>query len=390
MNNNRKDFLADGKFVLWALTGDRELREYWDEVLEKDPGLRDDFDAAVARFGKLRLSGGELSGEEYRRLRDRIVASVTHSKPRRRERRWIGYAAACFFVLIGFSIYMLIGNEGGGDEIEMAGRHIIVGENLNDEEISLISGSSYASFAGEVHVQIDDEGKTIVEEAGGGKRTVVEEAAGMNKLSVPYGKRSRLTLPDGTKVRINSGSVLEFPTVFNDNEPRSISLSGEIYVEVAPDPGRPFYVDTKDFRIRVYGTAFNVSAYNDGEVQSVVLVNGKLSVSDNINGEMFLSPNEKLSGGLNNWNREPVDITEYVSWKDGYLLLNGAPIASVLKRMERFYNLSFTIGDGLNLEAISCTGKLSLSENIDEVMSAVSFLSGTNYRRDGGTIYIEY
>jgi ferric-dicitrate binding protein FerR (iron transport regulator) len=212
----------------------------------------------------------------------------------------------------------------------------------------------------------------------------------MNKLVVPYGKRSQLALSDGTSLWINSGSALEFPAVFSDGEPRSINLMGEIYIEVAADESRPFYVNTKDFQVKVYGTKFNVSAYHDADASSVVLVNGSVSVRNPAGNETFLSPNDKLTCLPERWDKQQVDVAEYISWKDGYMLLNRSPIVSVLKRMERYYNLSFNIADSLRLETITCTGKLYLSESLDEVMSAVSFLSSTTYSRKDGTIRIEY
>jgi ferric-dicitrate binding protein FerR (iron transport regulator) len=390
MNTDGKDFLSDGKFVTWMLTGDVELQRYWDKFLEENPALRSDFDKAADSFKKLKLSGGTMSLEESRLLRLRIARSVARPERKRIGLGAIGYAAACVLALIGFSIYMLVNNNGAVSETDFAGKHIIVGESLSKEEISLITESSIASFSGDVHLQVDSDGKTVVEEVAGGKRTVVEGASAMNKLVVPYGKRSRLILPDGTRAWINSGSVIEFPASFDDNGPRRIGVAGEIYIEVAPDAGRPFYVDVKDFSIKVYGTKFNVSAYSDSDVKSVVLVDGKVSVSNGLGGEMFLLPNEMLSFRSERWSKEAVNVADYVSWKDGYLILNGAPVSLVLKRMERFYNLSFNISDSLKLEALSCTGKLYLSENADEVLSAVSFLSGATFRRQGGTVYIEY
>ncbi|MDR2497760.1 MAG: FecR domain-containing protein [Tannerellaceae bacterium] len=391
MSTNEKNFLNDSRFVAWMLTGDEELRLYWHRALEADPSLRDDFDRAVARFGKLRLHGGALSDDEFAGLRRRISRSVAGAERRRRLVRpayWA--AAACIAALAVVSIYIYVKDNAARDEVAFPGRSLTADEHLGRKEISLITERGASSFAGDVHVSVDADGRALVRELDGGKQTLVEPAATMNKLVVPYGKRSQLLLSDGTRLWINSGSVLEFPAVFADKGPRLINLLGEIYIEVAPDGDRPFYVNTEEFQVKVHGTRFNVSAYQDGDASSVVLVDGRVSVRSPSGGETVLLPNDKLSCGPELWNKQPVDVAEYISWKDGYMLLNRSPLPSVLKRLERYYNLSFGMADSIRAEAITCTGKLYLSDNPEEVMSAVAFLSSTAYSRKDGIIRIEY
>lgn len=79
---------------------------------------------------------------------------------------------------------------------------------------------------------------------------------------------------------INSGSHVIYPSDF-DKDKREILVEGEVYLEVAKDPKRPFFVKTKDFDVKVLGTTFNVSAYKDDAIASVVLVEGKVEVDNN-------------------------------------------------------------------------------------------------------------
>ena len=133
-------------------------------------------------------------------------------------------------------------------------------------------------------------------------------AASWTRLTVPEGEHVDMTLSDGTRLYVNSGSEVEIPSVF-DPEKRKIRMTGEVYLEVAKDAERPFFVETEDFDVRVYGTSFNVSAYPEDGVSSVVLVEGSVAVSA---GDMtrFIEPGQKMeiSGG------GPVDWgTEYAS-----------------------------------------------------------------------------
>jgi ferric-dicitrate binding protein FerR (iron transport regulator) len=165
---------------------------------------------------------------------------------------------------------------------------------------------------------------------------------------------------------------------------------GEIYLEVVKDR-KPFIVNTSDMNITVYGTAFNVSAYADRHTPSVVLVEGKVGVKNTLSGEeMMMMPKEMVSLQNNRLNRETVDIRKYTSWKDGYLLLDRTPVTEVLKYMEQYYNLSFDIKENVNLRDITCTGKIYLTPNLDDIMKTVSLLSSTKYTRENNKIYIQY
>jgi ferric-dicitrate binding protein FerR (iron transport regulator) len=86
--------------------------------------------------------------------------------------------------------------------------------------------------------------------------------------------------------------------------------------------------------------------------------------------------------------KKQVNVSNYVSWKDGYLMLQQTPIAEVLKQMERYYNLSFDIQEPVDLQSKTCTGKIYLSDNLDNVMTTISLLSSTKYTRDDKKIYI--
>jgi ferric-dicitrate binding protein FerR (iron transport regulator) len=328
-----------------------------------------------------------LSDIEVQRLRQRIRDSVALANRKQQFYRLIQAAAvACVILTVGFSIYFLHTRSEPGD---IPSRDIIAGENLEEEDIYLITGAESTSFTKDIHVQMDAHGLAVVQEANGGKTVqIAAKNTAMNKIVVPYGKRSQLELSDGTKVWINSGSALEFPATFTDDT-RTIHLAGEIYVEVAEDRKRPFLIHTADFQIKVYGTKFNVTAYRDRSVQSVVLVEGQVGVEMSDREEAVLQPNERLSFYGEQVSRETVDVIKYTSWKDGYLVLKQTPIADVLKQMERYYNLSFDIYDSVDLQTVTCTGKIYLSDSLDNVMKTVSLLSSTRYTREDRKIYIE-
>lgn len=93
----------------------------------------------------------------------------------------------------------------------------------------------------------------------GRERTYELFSEQINTLQAPNGQRLKLTLPDGTGVQLNSGSVIEYPSVFG-KDVRRIRLSGEAMFDVTHNEEQPFVVETFASDIRVLGTRFNVVA----------------------------------------------------------------------------------------------------------------------------------
>lgn len=381
------DFLHDKEFITWRLTDDPVLEATWKEYLAQHPAQQDAFEKALRRFSRIRLNPERLTGAEENRLLRRIHLSAGKARRRRYLLRFIGYAAAaCLLFASGLLLYQRYGT--APETVSALSRNLLAGEELGKEDIYLITDSKATAFTRDVQVRIDEKGSAIVQEAGKDEPTVIETGkAVMNKLVVPYGKRSRLILSDGSEVWVNSGSVLEFPSVFA-GESRTVSLSGEMFIDVAKDLRKPFYVTTPEFRVKVYGTRFNVSAYPDDKAQSVVLVSGKVGVKSAANAETYLRPNEMVVCSAEEMEKKQVDVTKYVSWKDGYLVMEQTPVADVLKTIGRYYDLTFEIGEPDALAALTCDGKLYLSDNPDNVIQTVSALSAVRYRRDGKTVYI--
>lgn len=216
-------------------------------------------------------------------------------------------------------------------------------------------------------------------------------AQGLNQLIVPYGKRSYITLSEGTKVWLNSGSKLIFPPVFNGSK-REVTLEGEGFFEVTHDKEKPFFVKTDAFSIKVYGTKFNVQAYNQDQAYSIVLVEGKVGMTvdkNSTSSEAFLSPNQKalISQGEKSFDISQVENMEvYTAWVDGYLTFTNEDISVLLKKVSRYYNVDIETELPENWEKIY--GKLDLKEDLERVLDGIAFISKTTYeKRDNKYIF---
>lgn len=166
------------------------------------------------------------------------------------------------------------------------------------------------------------------------------------ELFTPYGTWSVVNLPDGSKVWLNAGSSLKYPTQFNDKQ-RVVSMQGEAYFEVESDKEHPFIVKTKQLTVEATGTAFNVNAYVPDHVAAVTLVKGKVAVTLDQKKTISLSPGEKIDYNLATslYNVNKTNTYKWCSWKDGILIFRDDPLEYVFKRLGQTYNVEFILKD---------------------------------------------
>ena len=382
------DFLKDEQFIRWQLLPDEELNVRWQDFMEKHPHLDEEIRQAIHYLKTTGLNKNRLNEENRRQLFRRIQSTIERNSKTIKVRRAIRYAvASCAAIaLIIVGLYLFTVPEEG--KVIPLGTERIVGNLLNHEAIQLISGKESRSFQSNIKLNISDKGNITVTQESEREETINIDKTSINRLVVPYGKRTQLILSDGSKVWLNSGTVLEFPAEFSAQNREINLISGEIYAEVAPDKTKSFYVHTSDFHVKVYGTKFNISHYSDSP-QSVTLVEGSVALRSGTDRELFLWPNEQAVYKKNGmFNKQAVDVNRIISWKDGYLTLDRTPVSEVLKQIRRYYNLAFDYEADVNLQKRTCTGKIYLSDNLDYVMTTVALLSSTGYKKQGNRIYI--
>ena len=264
---------------------------------------------------------------------------------------------------------------------------MFVGQTLPEEEIYLITGNKKTQLLQNSHIGLTEDGKATISDSSNTKKELVLARTELNRLVVPYGKRTYITLADGSEVWLNSGTQLDFPSEFN-GKTREIHVDGEIYIDVVPNEKMPFIVHAQEMHIRVMGTSFNLSAYRDDVKKTIVLVEGKVTVEHGERKLAELFPNEKIDVSENTVSKELVNTSEYISWKKGVLEFNETPMSEILKKVGRYYNVQFEGATAGKLNDQTLSGKLFLSNNLDSVMTSVSILSSTIYRRENNKIII--
>ncbi len=255
----------------------------------------------------------------------------------------------------------------------------------NDAVLILADGEKVAIDSKQSTVQYSADGSEIKVN---NSSEIAQPASGkgMNEMIVPYGKRSYIMLSEGTKVWLNSGSKLTFPPAFK-GKTREVTLEGEAFFDVAKDPERPFFVKTEAFKMKVYGTKFNIQAYSQEKDFNIVLVEGKVSMNANKASqtqEVFLVPNQKasISKGDKDFEITQVENIEvYTAWIDGYLTFINEDVSVLLKKVSRYYNVEIEVKPGENMEKIY--GKLDLKNDLERVLDGIAFISKTKYEKQG-------
>ncbi|WP_455786268.1 FecR family protein [Butyricimonas faecihominis] len=167
-----------------------------------------------------------------------------------------------------------------------------------------------------------------------------------NKIVVPRGGEYFVTLSEGTKVWLDADSELEYP-VFFSGDFREVKLKGNAYFSVTKKNDKPFVVRAGEFSLKVYGTEFNVNAYDLQNIETV-LVNGSIGFKANVSTpERMMEPNELAVSdsrtGLSEIHQ--VDIYPYIAWKNQNIVFVNERLESIMEKMARWYDVTVFFQD---------------------------------------------
>lgn len=206
-------------------------------------------------------------------------------------------------------------------------------------------------------------------------------------LAVPRGGEYVLTLADGTKVWLNSESELRYPSYFGDSE-RRVSVVGEAYFQVAKDESSPFVVEAGDVAVRVTGTEFNVMAYADADRVETTLARGGVTVEAGGRSERIVPGEQavyaKATGELS---AREVDVALYTSWKDGVFEFRDMPLSSVVRQLERWYDVDIVFADSA-VAAFRFTGAVKKAKPLDFILNIIRETQSVDYRIEGREVTI--
>lgn len=219
---------------------------------------------------------------------------------------------------------------------------------------------------------------------------IVEEAQ-LKECFVANGERKQIELPDGTKVWLNSGSLLVYDKQFRGKK-RLLFLNGEARFQVAKDPTKPFLVKTSHMTVKALGTVFNLNAYSDQDVTIATLEEGKIQVDPCLKKDtsLILLPNEQIiyNHRLETLALNTVDAGRVMQWTDGYLIFQTASFDQIVKTIERKFDVTINY-ETERFAGRSFTMKFNPDEGLEQVMEVMKeMIKGLNYKIKDNKVYI--
>lgn len=183
-----------------------------------------------------------------------------------------------------------------------------------------------------------------------GANTLPAENTIITKIT-QIGEKLNFTLSDGTMVELNAGSSITYNKKFDETH-RFVTLQGEAFFDVVKNPKIPFIIKTEDIKTTVLGTSLNINAYLKDEI-SVTVATGEVLVQkegSDENEENYRNSIRLLPGFQGQYSRsagkltkKKVDISQFTDWHYGIITFKNASESEVIKILERWYSVNFSI-----------------------------------------------
>ncbi len=190
----------------------------------------------------------------------------------------------------------------------------------------------------------------------------------MATISVPKGGKYKVVLSDGTRVWLNADSKLHYPLAFA-NDRRRVQLDGEAYFEVTQKLHNnrhiPFEVDSRDQKIRVTGTAFNIAAYPDEAQAITTLVEGSVNIVTPTQ-IIRLQPGEQTINQAGQLVKKAVDVLPFIAWKDDKFILQDTELRDLMRQVARWYDLE--VSYATSGAPTYFYGEISRNKNLTELL----------------------
>lgn len=249
--------------------------------------------------------------------------------------------------------------------------------DLNDVKNGVLANQ------GQTVLKKDKDGR-IIYEAPVGKS--VDSSAIFNTITIPRGGQFQVVLSDGSKVWLNSASSITFPAAFSKTE-RKVTITGEVYFEVAKNKAKPFRVITGEQTLEVLGTHFDINAYTDEDALKTTLVEGSVKITAGTRS-VVLKPEQQASvwaGKAGKIKVTTVDTENVLAWTTGNFQFEKAEIPSIMREAARWYDVDIKYEGEIPKRRF--TGSISRSVNLSELLKMLKY-TGVNFKIEGKTIVV--
>ncbi|WP_339923412.1 FecR family protein [uncultured Cyclobacterium sp.] len=334
------NFLMDDFFIHWVKNPNENNRHFWEKWLEQHPEKRDMVMKAAI-----------------------IISSVHYeSKPLMGDRRYVE----------AFENILKADNDSELKKTERGAKSL----NFKFPWRMMAAGVMILFCLGISYKLIINPSKAELSES---------DRVTMIKRVNPAGKKSILTLSDGSRIFLNSGSEISYPSGFNDSL-RLVSLRGEAFFEVQKEK-RPFVVKTGQTKIKVLGTSFNVNQKQNGAL-TVALVTGKVIINDQKGNEMQLAPSEIMVRGEDGaFHKTGFDPLTLIGWKDKILVFRENSFVEVKEKIENWFGVTLHLEGEIDTN-MTYSGTYK-EESLENVLRGMLFTSGLAYEIEDKMVTIK-
>lgn len=310
---------------------------------------------------------------KIRTMTHRIVLFPQKQKTKSRRSVW-AVAAAVLLLAIGTWVYR-------PTDVAPGGYHA---------RLTLPNGQAIELMPNEGGIVAGEGGITYID----GDKIANHADLGANKnqlltLETPRGGQYRLILSDGSEVWLNAETKLVYPGHFSEDSARNVTLTGEAYFNIRHDTGRPFEVHSGAQTVRVLGTQFQVSAYQDEPSIQTTLLDGSVEVFTT-QARTRLTPNQQavLKPGGQELEVLTVEASDVLAWTQGEFSFAHEPLESIMRKLARWYDIQFSFADE-TLKHETYFGVLNRSDRLDGVLDKLQKIGPAQFDRSGNTIQIK-
>ncbi len=332
--------------------------------------------------------------------------------PGRTTRLWTKVAAAVVLTVVSTAVYRLAGHRSvinqpvtatckqditpGSDKavLTLANGQRILLDDAKQGQLANQSGFIVSKTAtGQIVYTAAKTGPDKAAKTGPDKNAAPAGGMDFNIITTPRGGQFQVVLPDGTHVWLDAASSLKYPIAFTGPQ-REVQLSGQAFFQVAGDKTKPFKVvsrcNDQTQTVEVLGTSFNINAYQDETYIRTTLLEGEVRVDGEVAGRNLqkkLRPGQQTVLDNKGLLMQEADTEEAIAWKNGYFVFDEETLASVMRKISRWYDVEVEYKDKTLLPR-RFNGTVSRYAHVSQVLKVLELTQAAHFTITGSRIVI--
>jgi transmembrane sensor len=333
----------------------------------------------------------EFSPEIKEKILNHIYLEADAAQPDYKMSRfstnWMKYAAVLLIGILGFGLYLYKKEQNNlwalqTHDIGPGGNRAILTLGNGKRIVLDTTANGILVKQGDISILKTADGQLVYNVIGD------ENApATLNTIETPNGGQYQVNLPDGTRVWLNAGTQLRFPTSFVGHE-RNVELSGEAYFEVAKNAKKPFKVKmNNNAEVVVLGTHFNISAYQEENEINTTLLEGSVMVKMDEQAKKVLPGQQALvyraDKNINVIN--DVNVNQVIAWKNGFFSTEGISLPALMKQVEKWYDVRVIYKDNVQADFMA---RIPRNISLAELVSLLELTKQVHFKLDKKTLTV--